>query len=213
MTSKAELRRRFRKARRSLSRTTQRSASDAVLRALERSGLFWRLERKTGWLAAYAANVHRAGELDAWPVLARAWRYGQRTVLPAVSNSANGTQPALRWLPVTPSTPLQRSGLGLLEPAPQRSAIDPLSLSVLCLPLVAFDATGGRLGQGGGFYDRLLARYRSRGLPGPLRLGLAHDCQFSADTLPRDPWDEPLDAVVTPSGVQPFTARGARLIR
>jgi 5-formyltetrahydrofolate cyclo-ligase len=76
---------------------------------------------------------------------------------------------------------------------------------VLFMPLVAFDDSGSRLGMGAGYYDRYLGR-----LPGgltPLLVGLAHEAQRSNTPLPGNPWDVPLDGVVTENGWQPFSPR------
>jgi 5-formyltetrahydrofolate cyclo-ligase len=66
---------------------------------------------------------------------------------------------------------------------------------VLLIPLLAFDASGGRLGYGGGFYDRTLA-----GLPGRFRLGCAFAAQ-QVDAVPVGPYDIRLDAVATERGI------------
>lgn len=69
---------------------------------------------------------------------------------------------------------------------------------VLIVPLLAFDRGGGRLGYGGGFYDRTLARLR---LAGRVRaVGYAYAAQ-EVPALPREPTDAPLDAIVTEAGV------------
>ena len=64
---------------------------------------------------------------------------------------------------------------------------------VVFVPLVGFSAAGGRLGQGGGHYDRWLA-----GHPQALAIGLAWDAQLVED-LPTEAHDRMLDAVVTPT--------------
>ncbi|WP_158967808.1 5-formyltetrahydrofolate cyclo-ligase [Chachezhania sediminis] len=69
---------------------------------------------------------------------------------------------------------------------------------VLIVPLVAFDATGNRLGYGGGFYDRTLEALRAGGPA--LAIGFAFDAQ-EAETLPLEPTDQPLDMIVTESRV------------
>ncbi len=69
------------------------------------------------------------------------------------------------------------------------------------MPLLAVDRRGTRLGQGGGHYDRTLATLRAAGPV--LAVGMAWDCQL-VDALPTDPWDEPLDALATPSGWRDF---------
>ena len=86
----------------------------------------------------------------------------------------------------------------LFEPGPvaipQPAATAPVLVpDVLLVPLVGFTAQGARLGQGGGYYDRWLATY-----PHVTAIGLAWDCQL-VDTLPREPHDWPLAAVITPT--------------
>jgi len=75
---------------------------------------------------------------------------------------------------------------------------------VLIVPLVAFTPAGGRLGYGGGFYDRTLAGLRAQGSTKHpvLAIGFAWAAQETAD-LPLDPTDQPLDLIVTEAGVRP----------
>ncbi len=72
---------------------------------------------------------------------------------------------------------------------------------IVIVPLVAFDANGGRLGYGGGFYDRTLERLRAR--RATLAVGFAFNAQEAAD-LPLEPTDQPLDMIITESGVRHF---------
>jgi 5-formyltetrahydrofolate cyclo-ligase len=65
---------------------------------------------------------------------------------------------------------------------------------VLIVPLVAFDRAGGRLGYGGGFYDRTLEALRA--LRPTRAIGFAYAAQ-EAEALPLEPTDQPLDAIVT----------------
>jgi 5-formyltetrahydrofolate cyclo-ligase len=60
------------------------------------------------------------------------------------------------------------------------------------VPGLGWDRSGGRIGRGAGYYDRLFADPEWRGF----RCGLFFAAQ-EADVLPTDPWDAPLDAVVT----------------
>ena len=69
---------------------------------------------------------------------------------------------------------------------------------ILIVPLVAFDRNGGRLGYGGGFYDRTLEDLRSR--RATLAIGFAYGAQ-EAVSLPLEPIDQPLDMIVTERGV------------
>lgn len=77
----------------------------------------------------------------------------------------------------------------------------PMVPEVLIVPLLAFDRMGMRLGYGGGFYDRTLARLRDQGPV--LAVGFAYAGQ-EVDHLPAEPTDAPLDAVVTEAGVIRF---------
>lgn len=69
---------------------------------------------------------------------------------------------------------------------------------VILTPLLAFDKSGYRLGYGGGYYDRYFARR------GGIRVGLAYAGQAVGE-LPRDSFDEKLDAIVTEAGIEYFT--------
>ncbi|QBF32898.1 5-formyltetrahydrofolate cyclo-ligase [Thalassococcus sp. S3] len=69
---------------------------------------------------------------------------------------------------------------------------------ILIVPLVAFDRQGGRLGYGGGFYDRTLEELRTR--RGTLAIGFAFAAQ-EAEDLPKEPTDQMLDMIVTERGV------------
>ncbi|MGB0723676.1 MAG: 5-formyltetrahydrofolate cyclo-ligase, partial [Gammaproteobacteria bacterium] len=63
--------------------------------------------------------------------------------------------------------------------------------------------SGNRLGMGGGYYDRALARATRRPGRRPLLIGIGHDFQ-RVDSLPANPWDIPLDAVITETTLYRF---------
>lgn len=69
---------------------------------------------------------------------------------------------------------------------------------IVIVPLVAFDRAGGRLGYGGGFYDRTLEQLRAK--QPTLAIGFAYADQ-EADDLPLEATDQPLDLIVTERGV------------
>ena len=69
---------------------------------------------------------------------------------------------------------------------------------ILIVPLVAFDRKGGRLGYGGGFYDRTLEMLRAK--RATLAIGFAYAAQ-EAEDLPLEPTEQQLDMVVTEAGV------------
>ena len=70
-----------------------------------------------------------------------------------------------------------------------------LTPTILIVPLLAFDRRGGRLGYGGGYYDRTLEALR-RAAP-TLAIGLAYAAQEAEIPLPREATDAALDAIVT----------------
>jgi 5-formyltetrahydrofolate cyclo-ligase len=92
---------------------------------------------------------------------------------------------------------------GIPEPA-LAETVPARALSVVFLPLLAFDAAGTRLGSGAGYYDRAFAfRRRRQSWQRPLLVGLAFRCQ-RLERIERGRHDVPLDAVVTEDGVQYF---------
>lgn len=105
----------------------------------------------------------------------------------------------LRFLAWRPGVPMVPGPFGVAVPETDRE----IRPEVLIVPLVAFDRTGLRLGYGGGFYDRTLARLRAGG---PVHaVGFAFAAQ-EAPALPGDATDSRLDAVVTEEEVVTFPA-------
>jgi len=197
--SSAKLRRQYRQARRSISYTTQIVHADATARLVTNSGVLL----QSAVCGVYLAQ-HVDGELDTLPLLSRLWSMSKTVGCPVVGRERN-----MDLYRVEPSTRLIANRYGILEPSTRGVGsgryLNPLSLSVLFLPLVAFDEAGTRLGMGAGYYDRYLGRL-SHTLR-PLLIGLAHEAQRAQAPLPRHDWDIPLDAVVTESGWQAFTSR------
>jgi 5-formyltetrahydrofolate cyclo-ligase len=95
---------------------------------------------------------------------------------------------------------LVRNRFGIPEPVCGQ-AMASRWLDLVFVPLVAFDATGTRLGLGAGFYDRALAwRHLRRSWRGPRLIGLAYSFQ-QVPAIAQQPHDVHLDAVVTDRGV------------
>jgi 5-formyltetrahydrofolate cyclo-ligase len=86
---------------------------------------------------------------------------------------------------------LVRGPLGALEPPAGAPEVALDAIECVVMPGVAFSEDGLRLGRGGGYYDATLKR-----MPRAARVGLAFDAQV-VQTLPREPHDVPLDAIVT----------------
>jgi 5-formyltetrahydrofolate cyclo-ligase len=92
-----------------------------------------------------------------------------------------------------PPAGLRAGAYGLREPDPLLCPEVRLErVDVALVPGLAWDRAGRRLGRGAGYYDRLFADPAWRAL----RCGLFFAAQ-ELDTVPADPWDVPLDVVVT----------------
>ncbi|WP_134685648.1 5-formyltetrahydrofolate cyclo-ligase [Brevibacillus migulae] len=93
---------------------------------------------------------------------------------------------------------------GIREPDPERSRLADISrLDAIVVPGVAFDRTGGRLGYGGGFYDRFLAQLPRK----PLLIGYAFSIQV-VEQVPLEEHDYSLDYLVTDETVYgPFSGK------
>jgi len=189
--SRPALRRQLRQKRRSLSATQQRLSAQKLHRQLVHNPLF----RRARHIAFYLAND---GEIDPRPLLLAAQKMGKATYLPVLK-----AWPRTRMVfqRIKPGERLRANRFGIKEPRFSPARQRPTwALDLVLMPLVGFDESGGRLGMGGGFYDRSLA-YRSRRKKShkPTLLGLAHECQ-KVDRLPLAHWDVKLHATVTEEG-------------
>lgn len=129
-------------------------------------------------------------EIDPRPAMAALHRMGARIGVPVIAGAGLPLDFRL-W---TPEAALIPGPFGALIP----QSGDWITPDTLIVPLVGFDAACNRLGYGGGFYDRTLARLAASG---PVRsLGLAFADQ-QLPPLPTEPTDVALDAVVTEAGV------------
>ena len=128
-------------------------------------------------------------EIDPRPAMAEACAHGPVGV--PVIRAAN--QPLLfaQW---SPETAMVAGAFGAQVPESQ-IYFEP---QILIVPLLAFDQRGGRLGYGGGFYDRTLQMLRAR--RATLAIGFAFAGQ-EVDAAPLEDTDQPLDLVVTETGV------------
>ena len=188
---RAHLRRLLRQRRKALGAAAQQLASRGLYRQLAQHPLF----RRARHIALYLPND---GEIDPRPLLRAAQRRGKATYLPVLNAWPRSKMVFQR---VRPNERLSANRFGIPEPRhnPKRQR-KIWALDLVLLPLVGFDRFGGRLGMGGGFYDRSLAYQKMRKKwHKPTLLGLAHECQ-QVDRLLMASWDVPLAATVTSRG-------------
>lgn len=189
--NRVQLRKLLRSKRRSLSSSQQIQAAQQLYQQLVQHQLFRRAQHVAFYLAS-------DGEIDPDLLMREAWRRGKHVYLPVLARWPKTTMVFQR---VRPIQQWEKNRFGILQPrwcvADQRSI---WALDAVFLPLVGFDQQGGRLGMGGGFYDRCFAQLHQRNhLTTPQRIGLAHACQ-QVEQLPVASWDVPLHAVVTDLG-------------
>lgn len=131
------------------------------------------------------------GELDTRALAERALAEGRRLVLPRCRDGAPGELDLGCVGCLDEAVP---GHYGIPEPpAGQCLAPEAFAPDLILVPGLAFDRRGGRLGFGGGYYDRLLARPMAAGAH---VVGLCYDFQL-LDRLPVQDWDRPVDTVIT----------------
>ncbi|MEX5556302.1 5-formyltetrahydrofolate cyclo-ligase [Pseudomonas rhodesiae] len=186
--SRPQLRRLLRKARRALTPSKQREAAQGLYRQLAQHPLF----RRSRHISLYLPTD---GEIDPRLLLRAAQRRGKATYLPVLSAWPRTKMVFQR---VRPGEKLLPNRFRILEPRGNiRQQRKLWALDLVLMPLVGFDDEGGRLGMGGGFYDRSLAYLaRRQHWRKPTLLGLAHECQ-KVDRLAQASWDVPMAGTVT----------------
>jgi 5-formyltetrahydrofolate cyclo-ligase len=171
----------------------QRREHVAALPAITKGLLFLRPPAPVAKLVPDSAAV---GLYHAAPQEAPTRSYGKwfhengRTLALPWFSARGAAMQFRRWLDPYDDAALETGPYGMLQPASDAEEIIP---DVAFVPLVGFTAACDRLGQGGGHYDRWLEAN-----PQVLPIGLAWDCQL-VDSLPHEPHDRRLLAVVTPT--------------
>ncbi|RBP82510.1 5-formyltetrahydrofolate cyclo-ligase [Marinomonas rhizomae] len=181
------LRRQLRQARRNLPVTEQLDAASALV-----SNYIELLERltipPTKRVALYLSND---GEISPHLLCELFWQQNIETYLPVVQGKK------LIFARYSVETTWQENIFGIKEPI-TAEYLAGNELDIVLLPLVGFDSKGGRLGMGGGFYDRTFEDKRADQTP--LLIGLAHDCQ-EVKKLPIEGWDVPLQGILSPQQI------------
>lgn len=193
---KAALRRQLRAIRKSVSEKTRRHAGQALVKYALRHRLLAAHKRIGFYIPAN-------GEIDVMPLLYRAYAMGVQCYLPIVP----GRGQLRMWfsrLEQQPHLPRhwRTNRFGIPEyHAPRGLKLRGSDLHKVFMPMLGFDGRGYRIGMGGGYYDASLAFLSTRKIwRTPLLIGVAFSAQ-QAEKIPNDPWDVPLDGVLTERGL------------
>lgn len=184
--TKAELRSRLRETRKRL-KASLPDAGSGLVAGLD--GLLATLPAPPRTAALY---VPLGSEIDTGPLAAELTRRGIDLALPRV-DAADSPLSFRTW---SPGDPLESDLKSCSAPLHTAARVEP---DLVFVPLVAFDAEGGRLGQGGGYYDRTLVALAAKR---PVVIGLAFAGQ-QVDRVPCDPHDQKLDGILTERGYMP----------
>ncbi len=191
-SSSSELRRalraELRAARAKIPRSQRAAAAQAIAQHLARSH----------WLAPgrrIALYVALRSEVDLTPLIELARRRGCEIYLPRIESARART---MRFVRI--GAGLRRGRFSITEPL-GHATIKPTFLQVIVLPTLGVDRRGVRLGYGAGYYDRALQfRRHRRAWRGPKLVAAVFDAQ-RVDTIPAEPHDVPVDAIVAASGI------------
>lgn len=138
------------------------------------------------------------GEMPTQPIANWAKKRGFELYLPVVTHADK----ALKFIKISQFTlknnRLITHKLGMQQPA-YGNMITAKQLDLLFMPLVALDKKGNRMGMGGGFYDKTLAKCKNK----PVKIGWAYDFQL-VERLDVNTWDIGLDMAILPSGLLRF---------
>ena len=186
------IRSQIRLRRRALSDTERRIAAAQLTQALCRNRAF----RAAEHIAMYLAHD---GEINLQPLIECAWRLNKQVWLPQLKRSG------MRFVRYHRTSSLHYNRFRIKEPRVARGEwVQGHALSLILMPLTAFDSLGNRLGMGGGYYDKAFAFLKQRQFRiKPKLIGVAFDFQQLPE-IKHQPWDVPMNAIATPSGVRYF---------
>lgn len=130
-------------------------------------------------------------EVDVRPLLSDAWEGGKKLFMPCCRRDEPGI---MDFGVVRAEHDLLSGSFGIKEPCRQKCEfIDAVSPDVVIVPGVGFDRNGYRIGFGGGYYDRFLARPQKEGF---LAVGVCYSFQL-VEGFQIEPWDQSMGLVCT----------------
>lgn len=180
--TKADIRKEFLSARDAMG-VEERSRTSALIRQ--------RIFQHPKWRAAATVlfYVSFGSEVETHALITEALRFKKRVLVPLHDAATKDT----------PLSELKRFGdlgtthRGVLQVLPEfRRPVDPSAVELALIPGIAFDRQGGRIGFGGGYFDRLLPK-----MPNAFRMALAYAAQVSRTALPLESHDIRMQTIAT----------------
>src|SRR5258706_5919069 len=188
--TKVELRKEF---------LTRRNALDPAERTRNSSLIRQRLFQFPAWRNAETllCYVSFSSEVETHLLIQEALRFKKRVVIP-VHDASNHETPLSELGRYSDLGPNHR---GVLQVKPElRRLVEPEKVQLALLPGIVFDQHGGRIGFGGGYFDRLLSNIAKA-----FRLSLAFSQQISSLPLPLESHDVRMQAILTEKEVMTIT--------
>ena len=195
--AKAQARTRLRAQRRAVPPAEREAGARAMAAALAEANLL----RPNTTVAAF---LSLPSEPDTGPLIEHCQERGCRILVPAVRGRH------LDWMVLPQDQPQFTTGvLGIAELASAAIGRDAEPLQgcgLVLVPCLAVDSTGRRLGQGGGYYDRILAELADVTQGGPLLIGVCFPAEYGSD-IPVEDHDATMDGCLTGAGLHWFRQR------
>ncbi|WP_115790408.1 5-formyltetrahydrofolate cyclo-ligase [Arthrobacter silvisoli] len=193
MTLKDEIRAGHRARRKAL----DAAQLDAAGQGIARHGLAWAAALPGGDSKTFAVYLGVGKEPPTKPLLEALHEAGHRVLLPVCEDDRQ-----LSWVEWTPLTVFHRSRFAPID-EPDGERLDSSAVAGadgIFLPATAVDGSGSRIGQGGGYYDRLLGRLDAAGQRPPAVAVVYAGEVLPAGTIPAEPFDKPVSGALTPDG-------------
>ncbi|MCY6957682.1 5-formyltetrahydrofolate cyclo-ligase [Clostridium brassicae] len=128
------------------------------------------------------------GEVDTYRIIKHAFKNHKRVYVPKVISKELG----MKAVEIKTLKDLKIGAYGIYEPDSFDNAVDENIIELVIVPGVAFDLSGGRVGYGGGFYDRFLKKLS----PNAAKFALAYDFQLMNEVVMKE-HDIRVDRIIT----------------
>jgi 5-formyltetrahydrofolate cyclo-ligase len=194
LSTKEEIRSRHRQARSIMPATVRAAAASGI--AIH--GLEWASRLQSPGPSTLALYLAAGLEPPTLPLIMALHEAGNRILLPVCEPDR-----MLSWVYWTPSSDFRRSRFApIQEPVGERHGLEVIGAAEgIFVPATAVDRSGNRIGQGGGYYDNLLAQLEAGKWTVPT-VAVVYDSEvLPAGSIPSESFDRPVRAALTPSGL------------